>query len=67
MGRATETEDKGVLNAALSELLGFDGTAEILDHLLSIESREVRTISYGMVPYGDVHRYNISVLNGTTL
>lgn len=62
MGRATETEDKGVLNAALSELLGFDGTAEILDHLLSIESREVRTI-----PYGDVHRYNISVLNGTTL
>ena len=32
---------KGELTKRLSDLLGFDGAEDILDHLLTIESSEV--------------------------
>jgi hypothetical protein len=39
-------DDKQILEEALADLLGFeDGTSDILDHLLTIESREVSAVS----------------------
>jgi hypothetical protein len=38
-------DDKQILEEALADLLGFeDGTLDILDHLLTIESREVSDV-----------------------
>ena len=40
---ATNDEGKAILESQLGQLLGFDdGASDILDHLITIESREVR-------------------------
>lgn len=44
------TGDKHILEAMLGKLLGFeDGAADVLDHLLSIESKDVRTTGSSLV------------------
>jgi hypothetical protein len=37
-------DDIQILEEALADLLGFDDASDILDHLLTIESREVSDV-----------------------